>query len=45
MSNLNHLAEKIEKHYQQRDRRKTKKMKVSGRSVINLKKIITQKAK
>jgi len=42
MPNLNHLEEKIEKKFIKRDEKK-KKMKVSGRSVFKLKRIITDK--
>ena len=43
MPNLNHLEEKIEKKFIKRDEKKKKKMKVSGRSVFKLKRIITDK--
>jgi hypothetical protein len=43
MSNHNHLAEKIENKFQKKDERRKKKMKVSGKSVFRLKKIITRK--
>ena len=44
MSNHKNLEEKIEKKYKQKDQRKKHKMKVSGKSVFNLKKVITQKS-
>ena len=45
MPNLNHLEEKIEKKFIKRDEKKKKKMKVSGRSVFGLKKIIANQGK
>jgi len=45
MSNLNQLAEKIEKKYQKKDEKRKKTMRVSGKRVFALKKIIAQKVK
>lgn len=45
MSNLNHLADKLEKKYRQKDEKRRKKMKVSGKRVFALKQIITEKGR
>jgi hypothetical protein len=44
MSNHNNLEKEIEKKIVRKDKRKKRKMKVSGKSVFNLKKVITQKS-
>lgn len=44
MKNHADFEEKTEKKFLAKDKRKTNKMKVSGKSVIDLKKIITKKA-
>jgi hypothetical protein len=44
MSNHNNLEEEIEEKIARQDKRKKRKMKVSGKSVFNLKKVITQKS-
>jgi len=43
MANHNELQEKVEKKYRQKEKRKTGKMKVSGKKIFELKKIITKK--
>ena len=43
MVNQEVIEQGIEKRYQKQDIKKKKQMKVSGKSVFNLKKIITQK--
>jgi len=44
MKNHIDLEEKTEKKYSTRDQRKKRNMKVSGKSVIELKKIITKRS-
>lgn len=41
--NHDNIEKQLAKKYQKRDRRKTKKMKVSGKSTLNLQKIIANK--
>lgn len=43
MSNLEQITNSLEKKLNRREKRKNQKMRVSGKSVINLKKIITTK--
>jgi len=43
MPSRQHWEEKIEKRYRQKEKRKTRKMKVSGKSVFGLKKIIVSR--
>lgn len=43
MSTLNHFSEKIEKKYLKGDEKKKKKMKVGGKAVFGLKKIIAHR--
>ena len=45
MSNHINLDEKVEKKFSRRDKKKNRKMKVDGKDVIKLKKIINQKDK
>lgn len=45
MKNHLNLEQEIEKKYLHKDQKKAHKMKVSGKSVIDLKKIITKKNK
>lgn len=44
MSNSSSFEQEVEKKFSQLDERKKKKMKVSGKAVFKLKKIINQKA-
>tara|TARA_Y100000310_G_scaffold314893_1_gene364760 strand:+ start:117 stop:353 length:237 start_codon:yes stop_codon:yes gene_type:complete len=45
MKNYTDIEDKIEKKFSQKDKKKAKKMKVSGKQVFGLKKIITEKGK
>ena len=45
MKNHSDLEEKIEKKYLAKNERKSRKMKVSGKGVFNLKKIIIKRSK
>lgn len=45
MKNHSNLEQEIERKFSAKDKRKNRKMKVSGKSVIDLKKIITKKTK
>jgi len=43
MSKYNNLEKQVEKKYEQRDQKKTPKMKVSGKNVFRLRELITKK--
>ena len=43
MKNYTDFEEKIEKKFSQKDKKKARKMKVTGKQVFELKKIITEK--
>lgn len=45
MKNQNNLEEEIKKKFLPRDKKKVRKMKISGKSVFNLKRIIQKKIK
>ena len=43
MQTNNHIEKEVEKKYKRRDNKKNKKMKVSGKKILELKKIISDK--